>query len=70
GHTGNTVKIKWVNGMLKDWCDDNEIIFVNLFIHLKNENDDFLNPEFTYDGLHLNGSGYQKWANVIRPLIK
>ena len=56
--------------MLKDWCDDNEIIFVNLFIHLKNENDDFLNPEFTYDGLHLNGSGYQKWANVIRPLIK
>ncbi len=70
GHTGNTAKIKWVNGMLKDWCDDNEIIFVDLFIHLKNGNDDFLNPEFTYDGLHLNGSGYQKWANVIQPLIK
>lgn len=70
GHTGNTDKIKWCNAKLKDWCFENEIIFVDLFIHLKNENDDLLNPDFTYDGLHLNGKGYNKWANVIRPLVK
>ena len=70
GHTGNTEKIIWINGNLKDWCKKNEIIFIDVFIHLKNKMDDFLNPDYSYDGLHLNGDGYKKWADAIQHLVK
>jgi len=32
--------------------------------------DDFLNPDYSYDGLHLNGDGYKKWADAIQHLVK
>jgi lysophospholipase L1-like esterase len=28
-----------------------------------------LNREYTGDGLHLNGAGYRKWVEALRPLI-
>ena len=40
------------------------------YIHLKNKMDDFLNPDYSYDGLHLNGDGYKKWADAIQHLVK
>ena len=70
GHTRNTEKIKWINRELSAWCSKNEIVFVDIFQVLKNENDDLLNPDYTYDGLHLNGKGYQVWVNKIRPYVK
>jgi len=70
GHTRNTEKIKWINRELSAWCSKNDIVFVDIFQVLKNENDDLLNPDYTYDGLHLNGKGYQVWVNKIRPYVK
>ena len=70
GHTGNTEKIKWVNQELSIWCSKNETIYIDIFQHLKNNNDDLLNTSYSYDGLHLNGSGYKVWVDAIRHLLK
>ena len=35
-----------------------------------NNNDDLLNTSYSYDGLHLNGSGYKVWVDAIRHLLK
>ena len=70
GHTGNTEKIKWINQKLSIWCSKNETIYIDIFQHLKNYNDDLLNTSYSYDGLHLNGSGYKVWADAIRHLLK
>lgn len=29
-----------------------------------------MNPEYTNDGLHLLGKGYQKWVDVLKPYLK
>lgn len=29
-----------------------------------------LKADFTFDGLHLNGAGYERWMGILRPLIE
>lgn len=41
-----------------------------LDIYTPFEKDKKLNEEFSNDGLHLNGKGYQKWKNAIEPHIQ
>lgn len=69
GHCSKTGEVKWINGKLEDFCAQSGVQYVDLFTHFKNENDDFMNPEFTNDGLHLTGKGYLKWAAIIKPLF-
>jgi lysophospholipase L1-like esterase len=40
------------------------LTYVNLFDLLKTDNNE-LNMEFSYDGLHINGKGYLIWKNAI-----
>jgi lysophospholipase L1-like esterase len=60
---------KRINKKLLDFCSQTGVQFVDLFSYLKNENDNFMNPVFTNDGLHLTGRGYITRAEVIRPLL-
>jgi lysophospholipase L1-like esterase len=32
--------------------------------------DNALNKEYTYDGVHLLGVGYEKWGKLIMPIIE
>ena len=64
-----TPEVKWVNENLVKFCKKKDYIFVNLFSHFKNADDDKLNPIYTNDGLHLLGSGYLLWAQTIKPLL-
>jgi len=69
GHCSKTEEVKWINGKLEELCEQQGFQYVDLFTHFTNENDDFMNPEFTNDGLHLTGEGYRKWAEIIKPLL-
>ena len=69
GHCSKTEEIKWINKKLGAFCSQSKAQYVDLFSEFKNENDDFMNPQFTNDGLHLTGAGYLKWAEIIRPLL-
>jgi len=71
GHTSKTSEIKWVNSKIKEWSASQQgVTYIDLFIHFKNENDDFLNLNFTNDGLHLTGSGYILWSQIISPFVR
>jgi lysophospholipase L1-like esterase len=69
GHCSKTEEVKWINNKLEEFCAQSGFQYVDLFTYFKNENDDFMNPEFTNDGLHLTGKGYLKWAEIIKPLL-
>jgi lysophospholipase L1-like esterase len=69
GHCSKTEEVKWINRKLEDFCAQSGFQFVDLFPHFIGQNNDFLNPEFTNDGLHLTGEGYLKWAEIIKPLL-
>jgi lysophospholipase L1-like esterase len=69
GHCSKTSEVKWINGKLEDLSMQSGFHYVDLFTHFTNEDDDFMNPEYTNDGLHLTGEGYMKWAEIIKPLL-
>lgn len=69
GHCSKTEEVKWINGKLKAFCSDSQMHYVDLFNILKNKEDDFMNPAYTNDGLHLTGEGYLVWTEIVRSLL-
>lgn len=69
GHCSKTDEVKWINGKLEDLSVQSGFHYVDLFTHFTNEDDDFMNPEYTNDGLHLTGEGYLKWAEIVKPFL-
>ncbi|MFC2121872.1 GDSL-type esterase/lipase family protein, partial [Bacteroidota bacterium] len=68
-HTDKTKEVIKINKYLKNYCGNNNMNYVDLhssFITEKN----YLNPEFTNDGLHLIGKGYLLWKSLIIKNVK
>ncbi|HHU56212.1 MAG TPA: hypothetical protein GXZ48_05965, partial [Acholeplasmataceae bacterium] len=60
--------IDYLNSLLTSYCDDNNLIFIDVASHLKDENG-ILKKEYTLDGLHLNSYGYLKVTEVINKYV-
>ncbi len=58
-----------INSELEAIAAEKGLIYIDLFNVLKTD-DNKLNPEYSYDGLHLNGKGYQAWKKVIIKYIE
>jgi lysophospholipase L1-like esterase len=56
-----------LNTGLKSMCIRNELLYIDVNIVLSSDN--ALNKEYTYDGVHLFGSGYNKWKELLIPII-
>ncbi|PIB27145.1 hypothetical protein BFP77_14030 [Maribacter sp. 4U21] len=62
--------INEINTQLKNICSNwDHIEFIDLTSALKDSNGQ-LESKYTYDGLHLNGTGYLKWKTVIEKYLK
>lgn len=59
--------VEELNFLLKKYCTENNIIFIDLNKNLSSEK--VLKSEYTYDGVHLNASGYQVWKSEIKNYI-
>lgn len=60
--------VEELNFLLKKYCKENNIVFIDLNKNLSSEK--VLKSEYTYDGVHLNASGYDIWKNEIYKYIK
>ncbi|WP_430972801.1 GDSL-type esterase/lipase family protein [Sunxiuqinia rutila] len=69
GHCSKTNEILWINQRLKGWCTKTSCSFIDLFSEFKSDSNDYMNPIYTNDGLHLKGEGYQLWSEIIREFI-
>ncbi len=59
--------IEFINKKLNAFSiTQSNVIWVDLASHFSDKNG-LLNSDFTHDGLHLNGSAYLKWREVILP---
>lgn len=63
-------QIKRINQWLKEISEKKGFIFVDLYPHFISENSHYINASLSRDGLHLNESGYKKWAEILFPLIR
>lgn len=62
-------RIQQINQFLKDQCADVEFTFIDLYPEFEISAMK-LNPEYTYDGLHLSDKGYTIWSELVRPMLK
>ncbi len=61
-------KIINLNKRLKDYCDNNNLIFIDLYSAFVSGQ--ILNPKYDCgDNLHLSGSGYLEWCGLIKNYI-
>lgn len=67
-HVDKTPEIKEVNKGLKKLADEKGSIYINLFDDMSTDGDQ-LNPDYTEDGLHLNGNGYLVWKSEIKQYL-
>lgn len=65
----NNESIIELNKRLNILASQYKLTYVNLF-SLFAGNDNRLNPEYTTDGLHLNGKGYLVWKNALQGYIR
>lgn len=61
-------KIKETNKSLKEYCEDNDIEFINMFDELTDGNGD-LDEKYTKDGLHPNDLCYARMSQVLLKYI-
>jgi lysophospholipase L1-like esterase len=57
-----------LNNGLKSVCVKNNLLYIDVNTILSSDN--ALNKKYTYDGVHLFGSGYNEWKKLIIPIIK
>ena len=58
-----------LNEKLKEYCNDNNLVFIDLYHPLLGVNAKEMHADYCRDGLHLSNKGYEVWANIIRSYI-
>ena len=66
---GRTDDIPLVNDMLRQYCDEQEITYIELFPYFTNRHNNVLIRFLSVDGLHLSKQGYRIWAEHLRPYV-
>lgn len=61
--------IKDTNELIKKYCSENKIKYINMYDELKND-DDELKEEYTKDGLHMSDEGYEVITKKIKEILK
>ena len=60
--------IKEINEKLEDYCEDNDITYIDMYDLLKDDDDNF-DSIYTDDGLHPNDEGYETITKKLKKYI-
>ena len=60
--------IKEINEKLEDYCEDNDITYIDMYDLLKDKDDNF-NSKYTKDGLHPNDDGYEVITKELKKYL-
>lgn len=58
-----------LNTELEKLADRSSSVYINLYSHFVIDGTTKMKPEYTNDGLHLLGTGYQKWGEILSSYI-
>ena len=64
GHTKRWQDVALINDLLKTMTEEEGVDYLDLYRHFATE-EGKLNPNYSNDGLHLNGDGYALWKQII-----
>ena len=66
---GTEKVIPELNSLLKTYCEENNITYIDLWQEFANPKTGTLKKQFTNDGLHLTGQAYKTLAEILRPYV-
>lgn len=69
GHTKFPDKALGINAEYRRIAKEKGVEYVDIFTPFADA-DGKMKVEYTNDGLHLNGAGYVRWAEVLRPYVE
>jgi lysophospholipase L1-like esterase len=67
-HISKSREIIETNELLKQMCNQTDITFIDVYSKLADENGK-LNKNYTNDGLHLMGTGYLAWKQILEKYL-
>lgn len=67
---GQEAKIVDINHRLQDYCERQQLTFINLHPLFTTEDGLTMRADLTTDGLHINEAGYRIWARVLQPYLE
>lgn len=70
GHTSRWQLVPEINARLQELARAEQVTFIDLYPHFVDHATGKLKAEYTNDGLHLLGSGYLKWRDIVKPYVK
>jgi len=62
-------EVETFNRHIKTHCAELGMVFIDVYSSFQSE-DGSLEDSFTYDELHLNGSGYKQWQSLLKPYVQ
>jgi lysophospholipase L1-like esterase len=68
-HTNKSDEVLYINKRLKKTAGELDMVYVDLYSHFVVKGQK-LNPEYTNDGLHLTGKGYEVWKTIVEKYVK
>ena len=66
---GKENTVREVNQTLLDCAEEYNYTFINIYTHFVSENCYKIDRAYSNDGLHLNGAGYDRWREILKPYI-
>lgn len=66
---GKEQDVVTINRILHDAADSHNYTYIELYKHFVRPQTNLLDAAYTTDGLHLNGQGYNLWAQLLQPYI-
>lgn len=63
-------KYHQLNGMLKQWCSENGITFIDVWPFMMNKEGKLREDIFIEDNLHMNAKGYAIWKDAVQPYLR
>lgn len=58
-----------LNALIKDIANRRGLTYIDLFSEFVAPGTQEMNPDYTNDGLHLLGKGYQNWVRILKPYL-
>ena len=68
GHTSRWNLIPSINAQIKQLTIDKNVGYIDLYTSFANK-EGKMHTDYSNDGLHLMGAGYQKWVKLVKPYI-
>ena len=59
-----------LNALIKDIANRRGLTYIDLFSEFVAPGTQEMNPDYSNDGLHLLGKGYQNWIRILKPYLK